>query len=141
MPEFLVELYVSRAEAASTGPCAEQARRAAQELSNQGTSVRYLRSIFVPEDETCFHLYNASSAAAVRAVASRAGLRFERISEAVTELCEGQGLKAHNESTNGEVVINLATGLEDPERGTVALPTVTQGVARGTEAPRPSSTE
>ena len=127
MPEFLVELYVSRAEAASTGPCAEQARRAAQELSNQGTSVRYLRSIFVPDDETCFHLYKASSAAAVREVASRAGLRFERISEAITE--------------PRKVVINLATGLEDPERVTVALPNVTQGVACETEAPRPSTTE
>jgi hypothetical protein len=83
MPEFLVELYVSRADAASTGPRAERARRAAEELRTQGMSVRYVRSIFVPDDETCFHLYRASSAAAVREVASRAGLRFERISEAL----------------------------------------------------------
>jgi hypothetical protein len=89
MPEFLVELFVSRADAGSTAPGAERARRAAEALSNQGTSVRYLRSIFVPDDETCFHLYTASSLAAVRAVGSRAGLRFERISEAVAEPLEG----------------------------------------------------
>jgi hypothetical protein len=89
MPEFLVELYVSPADAASTNRRAEQARRAAEELSNQGTSVRYLRSIFVPDDETCFHLYRASSLAAVQEVGSRAGLRFERISQAVAEPYEG----------------------------------------------------
>jgi hypothetical protein len=82
MPEFLVELYVSRADGASTGPGAERARRAAEELSRQGTAIRYLRSIFVPDDETCFHLYRASSVEAVREVGSRAGLQFERISEA-----------------------------------------------------------
>jgi hypothetical protein len=32
-------------------------------------------------------------------------------------------------STRGKVVINLATGLEDPERVSVALPDVAQGVA------------
>ena len=83
MPEFLVELYVSRAEAAGAGRGAERARRVAEELNDRGTSVRYLRSIFVPDDETCFQLYTANSAAAVREVGSRAGLRFERISEAV----------------------------------------------------------
>jgi hypothetical protein len=89
MPEFLVELYVSRADAASTGPGAERARRAAEELSSQGISIRYLRSIFVPDDETCFHLYKASSVAAVQEVGSRAGLRFERISEAAAEPHDG----------------------------------------------------
>jgi hypothetical protein len=105
MPEFLVELYVPRADAGSTRRRAERARRAAEELSNQGTSVRYLRSIFVPDDETCFHLYRASSAAAVRAVASRAGLRFERISEASAEPRKGPGAKAHNERPGYEVAI------------------------------------
>src|SRR5690242_9294473 len=85
MPEFLVELYVSRVDAASIRRSAERARRAAEELSDEGTPVRYLRAIFVPEDETCFQLYRASSVAAVRAVAPRAGLRFERISEAIAE--------------------------------------------------------
>ena len=85
MPEFLVELYVSRADAASTVPGAERARLAAEELSRQGTAIRYLRSIFIPDDETCFHLYTAGSVEAVHELATRAGLRFERISEAAPE--------------------------------------------------------
>lgn len=85
MPEFLVELYVPRTDAASMRRGAERARQAAEEMSSQGTVIRYLRSILVPDDETCFHLYKASSVEAVREVGSRAGLRFERISEAVAE--------------------------------------------------------
>jgi hypothetical protein len=51
----------------------------AEELSANGTRVRYLRSIVVPEDETCYLLCEAESAAAVRAAARHAGLNFERI--------------------------------------------------------------
>jgi hypothetical protein len=47
--------------------------------------VRFLQSIFVPEDEICFYLYEARSADAVCEAASRAGLRFERITEAVAD--------------------------------------------------------
>jgi hypothetical protein len=93
MPEFLVELYVSRADAGSVRRSAERARHAAHELSDEGTFVRYLRSIYVPDDETCFQLYRAGSVAAVRAVAPRAGLRFERISEAIAESRMGQRRK------------------------------------------------
>jgi hypothetical protein len=85
MPEFLLELYVSRAAAASTGAGAERARLAAEELDDEGTAIRYLSSILVPEDETCFYLYEAGSADAVHEAARRAGLQYERISEAVAE--------------------------------------------------------
>jgi hypothetical protein len=42
-----------------------------------------VRAIFVPEDETCFFLYEAASAEAVRDAAHRAGLSSGRITEAV----------------------------------------------------------
>jgi hypothetical protein len=45
--------------------------------------VRYVRAIFVPEDETCFLLYETGSADAVREAARRAGLGRERITEAL----------------------------------------------------------
>ncbi len=83
MAEFLIELYVPRAEAASVERCAERARRAARELTREGTHVRYLRAIFVPEDETCFYLYEAATSAAVGEAARRAGLQFERVTETV----------------------------------------------------------
>ena len=41
--------------------------------------------IFVPEDETCFVLLQAHSAEAAGEAARRAGLRFERVAEAVGE--------------------------------------------------------
>ena len=81
MPEFLVEFYVSRQDAGGVER-AERARSSADALTREGTPVRYLRAILVPEDETCFFLYEAGSAEAVREAAQRAALPFERISEA-----------------------------------------------------------
>jgi hypothetical protein len=79
MAEFLLELYVSHSDAAAVERDAASARRAADELSLQGTDVRFVRSIFVPDDETCFLLFDAPSTAAVRAAAERAELPVDRI--------------------------------------------------------------
>ncbi len=81
MAEFLVEFYVSRDDAGAVERGAERTRLAAEELTREGTPVRYLRSIFVPEDETCFFLYEAGSAAAVREAARRSTLSFEHVAE------------------------------------------------------------
>jgi Nickel responsive protein SCO4226-like len=83
MAEFLVEVYLSRGNAHDAS--ADRARRAARELTDEGTPVVYLSSIFVPEDETCFFLYQAASAEAVREAAQRASLRFERVSVAMAD--------------------------------------------------------
>ena len=58
-------------------------RTAAAELSDSGTPVRYVRSILVPEDETCFHLLDGPSSEAVAETARRAGISTPRITEAV----------------------------------------------------------
>jgi hypothetical protein len=81
--EYLVELYVAREDGAALELGAERAQRAAEELTREGTPVRFLRSIFIPEDETCLFLYEAVSAAAVRDAHGRAALSFERMVEAV----------------------------------------------------------
>ena len=83
MAEFLVEFYLSRTDREAAAAGAEGARLAAEELTRRGTPVRYLSSIFVPEDETCFHLYEAISADAIREVAQCADLSFERVLEAI----------------------------------------------------------
>ena len=83
MAQFLVELYVSHTDPAALERNAESARRAACALTREGTPVRYLRSILVPADETCFVLLQAHSVAAAGEVARRAGLRFDRLAEAV----------------------------------------------------------
>ena len=84
MAEFLVEMYVSRTELGAVERGVERTRISATRLSAEGTPVRCLRSLFVPDDETCFLLYEAGSADAVRETLRRAGLAFERVAEAVT---------------------------------------------------------
>ena len=49
----------------------------------EGTPVRFLRTIFVPEDETCFLLYEGPSVEAVREATRRAAIPTEHIVEAV----------------------------------------------------------
>ena len=81
MAEFLVEMYVSRGDLGAVRRRSERARLAAEDLQREGTSVRYLRSIHVPEDETCFFLYEAASAAAVLEVLLRSELPSARVAE------------------------------------------------------------
>lgn len=85
MTEYLVELYLPRLAAGEFPGSTERARIAAAELSSPDGTVQHLHSIFVPADETCFHLYAATSAALVRAAASRAGFAVQRISEAIAD--------------------------------------------------------
>jgi len=82
VPRYLVELYVSRAGAADLADASGRARAAAEALTREGTPVEVIRSIFVPDDETCFYLFDAASAAAVEEAAARAGIRFGRIAQA-----------------------------------------------------------
>jgi len=65
------------------------AREVCEQLTREGTAVRFVRSVFVPEDETCFYLYKAGSADDVRKAARRAELTFERVCEAVAAREEG----------------------------------------------------
>jgi hypothetical protein len=80
MKSYLVELY--QPAGPDNGPAgAESARAAASALAREGIEVRYLRSIFIPEDETCFHLFEAASAEAIDQVSRRAAFEHERIVE------------------------------------------------------------
>jgi len=88
MSEFLVEVYVSRETAGTQMPTAHDVSIAAAQLTREGRRVRLLRSIFVPEDETCFYLFQAQTGDAVREAAMRAGLRFDRVREAVANWTE-----------------------------------------------------
>ena len=85
VPEYLVELYVSRDDAAAVRSGAKRARLAAEQLSNEGARVHYLRSLFLPEEETCFYLYEAESAEHVREAARRAALPVDNVVEAISE--------------------------------------------------------
>jgi hypothetical protein len=80
---YLAEAYVARPRAHELQAHERRARAAAQELTQQGVPIRFVRSIFVPADEICFYVFEAGSAEAVGAACERAALRFERVIEAV----------------------------------------------------------
>jgi len=75
MRTYLVEAYVTRLDESRRRQLATAARAAAESTS----LVRYLGSMFVPEDETCFHLLEAPSREAIGDCA----LTFERIVEVI----------------------------------------------------------
>jgi hypothetical protein len=81
MNEYLVELYVSGAEPEGVGQRTARAQRAARELTAAGIPVRFLRSIFVPADETCLFLFEAPSIDDVHEAARRAALPFDHVAE------------------------------------------------------------
>jgi hypothetical protein len=80
---YLVELYLPNAAADGVRAATARAHQAAAETSKEGAQVRCLRSIFVPEDETWFLLYDADSAEAVRNAVERAALQAARVVEAI----------------------------------------------------------
>jgi muconolactone delta-isomerase len=83
VPSYLVETYVPRMDADGARAARQRARGAARQLSREGEPVRYLRTTLLPEDETCFHLFEADSEDAVAEVCRRAGLAEPRIVRAV----------------------------------------------------------
>lgn len=84
VPEYLVEMYVARSGRAEVEAAARRASRATSDLSRAGRAVRYVRSLFLPDDETCFLLYEAGSIDDVRAAAALAGLPVDRVTEALS---------------------------------------------------------
>ena len=78
MPRYLIEAYL----AAEPG-LLEEARRRAHWAAQLGDQVRYLRTTFVPRDETCFHFFDAPSPTVLGEAVRLAELDHVRIVEAV----------------------------------------------------------
>ena len=85
MREFVAEQYISGTDANAAERGAGLARLVAEQLTREGTPVEFVRSIFIPRDETCIYIYKAGSLEALQVALARTPLRFERVSEAVTE--------------------------------------------------------
>jgi hypothetical protein len=77
----LVEVYLP--SSSDPANAARRARAAAEALSARGRHVQYVRSLFLPSDETCFLVFDAEQEADVREVLEQAGIGFQRIVEAV----------------------------------------------------------
>jgi hypothetical protein len=82
--EFVVESYFPREPARVVAPRIDEIALAAARMSEEGVQVRLLCATYLLEEEICFYLYESPSADAVREAVSRARLRFERITEAVS---------------------------------------------------------
>ena len=85
MTEYLLESYVGAGDARAAADKGLSARAAAAEMTRRGTPVRYRRWIYVPDDETCFFLFEAESAAAVCSTALLAALPCDRVSVAFSD--------------------------------------------------------
>jgi hypothetical protein len=84
MPKFLVETYLSRRYAGERQAWEGPARSACEELTREGTRVRFEQTIYVPDDEICFFTFVAQSSRAATQVAHRAGLKAIRVVEAIS---------------------------------------------------------
>jgi hypothetical protein len=83
VPRYLVEAYVPRLQLQEAQAAGRRARAAAEQLSREGAAVRHVRTTFLPDDETCFHIFEAGSEEIVRKVCRQAGLGSPRIVPAV----------------------------------------------------------
>ena len=83
MPGYLVETFLPRGHPNARSTRERRARTAAEELTQEGTGVRFDGAIHVPEDEICFFIFDAPSSRDAARAAQRAGLDAFRVVEAI----------------------------------------------------------
>jgi hypothetical protein len=84
VPSYLVETYLTRGQAGERSNRERRATAAAEQLTRERTSVRFERSIHVPEDEICFFVFDAPSSRDAALAAQRAGLDPFRVVEVIS---------------------------------------------------------
>ena len=84
MPSYLIETYLARGDDGERDARERRARSAAKELTRATGRVRFDRSIYVPEDEICFFVFDAPSGRDAALAAERALLDPIRVVEAIS---------------------------------------------------------
>jgi hypothetical protein len=92
VPDYCLELYLAGGSRAALEEAAGRARAAAESFGARGRSVRYIRSTYQPDDETCLHFFTAASSEDVAEAARHAGLTGDRIKRSI-----------HADKTSGRV--------------------------------------
>jgi hypothetical protein len=82
---FLVEHYRPGLDAEGLRHWAGRVRDAVADLEREGMPLSFLRSTIVPRDESFLCVLEADSEQLIRAAYTRAGIPFERISNAITD--------------------------------------------------------
>lgn len=88
---FLVERYLSATGARNLDDLVRRLALICSDLTGDGPTVQYLQSIHLPEEDTCFCVFAASSELAVLAVNSAANFPLDRITAGVAMLPTTQG--------------------------------------------------
>jgi hypothetical protein len=78
VPSFLVETYVADDPSAHA-----EVERLARRAASLTGDIRLVRTTFLPSDELALHLFEAPSAELLDRAARRAGLRYDRIVDAL----------------------------------------------------------
>lgn len=84
MKQFFVEVFTARVEAGKLAAAERLATLAAGRLSNADREVQFVRATYIPEDELCFFVFDASSGQDAALAVQRAGLEPIRVVEAVS---------------------------------------------------------
>jgi hypothetical protein len=88
VPNYLVESYAPHRH-----PVVDDACERARQVGQLEDGVRYVRTTFIPEDETILHLFEASSTEALQRALRLASLQHERIVEAIEDTGSDQVAK------------------------------------------------
>ena len=83
MPDYCLEIYLTAGSPAALDDAVRSARAAAESFEARGRSLRYLRSTYLPEDETCLHFFAAASRKDVAEAARQARLTGDRITSSI----------------------------------------------------------
>ena len=91
-PGFVVEMFVDQLASRNWRDICGEMRAVIESSDRLGSNVRYVRSIVVPDDEVCFHVFEAASADAIEAVLAAGGMRSDRVYPALlVDLPEAPG--------------------------------------------------
>jgi hypothetical protein len=102
VPSYLVETYLARGRAGERAARERRACSAAKELTYGRTRVRFDRSIYVPEDEICFFIFDAPSGRDAALAAQRAELDPIRVVEAISSRKGGAMKEESSHATHNE---------------------------------------
>lgn len=83
MSVYMVERDLKGISMEDLGGAQKAAIGKAEQMTAEGTDVRYIRSTFAPEDGRCMCLFEAGSEAEVKRLNDEAGLPYDRVVEAL----------------------------------------------------------